>query len=103
MRLDGRRGNPFRVGSSKRFGCVFPKVAKAQSWAEISERFQRYYCAPRVEHLAESLPLAVLIRTDWKVCPTLAIHQLIRDGVGFEDLAENLQHCADVDGDRAIY
>jgi hypothetical protein len=28
MRLDGRRGNPFRVESSKRFRCVFPRVSK---------------------------------------------------------------------------
>jgi hypothetical protein len=48
MRLDGRRGNPFRVASSKRFGCVLPGVAKAQPRAEISERFQRYCCAPKL-------------------------------------------------------
>jgi hypothetical protein len=48
MRLDGQRRNPFRVVSSKRFGCVFPRVAKAQPRAEISERFQRYCRAPKV-------------------------------------------------------
>ena len=43
LRFGGRRRNPDFVGvaSSKTFGCVFPRVAKAQPRAEISERFQR--------------------------------------------------------------
>src|SRR6266850_2499335 len=41
--LSGResRRNSFRVASSKN-ECIFPRVAKAQPWAGISERFQRY-------------------------------------------------------------
>jgi len=37
---DGER-NPFRVASST-LEYAGPRVAKAQPWAPISERFQRY-------------------------------------------------------------
>jgi hypothetical protein len=32
---------PFQGCVFKTFGCVFPRVARTQPWAEISERFQR--------------------------------------------------------------
>jgi hypothetical protein len=36
MRLDERRGSPFRVGSSKGFGCVFPGVSKRKPGLKLA-------------------------------------------------------------------
>jgi hypothetical protein len=41
-RLTSRRRNSFRVAAFARNGMSFPRVAKAQPWAGIGERFQRY-------------------------------------------------------------
>jgi hypothetical protein len=41
--VDERRRNPDKSGLRLRENVMpFPKVAKAQPWAGISERFQRY-------------------------------------------------------------
>ena len=41
LRFNGRRRNSFRVAPSRN-EMRFPRVAKAQPWAGIRERFQRY-------------------------------------------------------------
>ena len=49
-----RRPNSFRVASSKN-ECLFPRVANAQPWAGIRERFQRYSSYPSF-HTASTAP-----------------------------------------------
>jgi len=41
LAVNKRRRNSYRVAPSRN-GMRFPRVAKAQPWAGIGERFQRY-------------------------------------------------------------